>query len=106
MTTSERTRALERMLIVVVSIMIAAVGALGLGIHAGLVGRNGSGSAANGGATTGYVTRAGTQLYLGDRPYVFTGINIYNATSQGNCWYDMTSGTSLQNSLQDIGSGG
>jgi mannan endo-1,4-beta-mannosidase len=52
-----------------------------------------------------FVARSGTQLVLGGSPYRFTGLNIYNANSTGNCWYDMVSGSTLGDSLDAIGSG-
>lgn len=56
-------------------------------------------------ATSQFVTRSGTQLLLKGKPYRFTGLNIYNANSSGNCWYAMASGTILDRSLTAIGSG-
>ena len=56
-------------------------------------------------ATSQFVTRSGTQLLLKGKPYRFTGLNIYNANSSGNCWYAMASGTMLDRSLTAIGSG-
>ena len=52
-----------------------------------------------------FVTRSGTELRLNGAPYRFTGLNIYNANSTGTCWYDMVSGTTLDDSLAAIGSG-
>lgn len=40
-------------------------------------------------APPGFVQASGTHLVLDGRPYRFTGINIYNANSRGNCWYPM-----------------
>jgi mannan endo-1,4-beta-mannosidase len=51
------------------------------------------------------VTKCGTALCLAGRRYVFTGLNIYNANSQSNCWYTLASGGALASSLAAIGSG-
>jgi alpha-galactosidase len=60
------------------------------------------------GAPTNFVTRAGNRLMLGDRPYRFTGLNIYNANSLDTCWYGMGNGATLDASLTaiDTGTGG
>jgi Kelch motif protein len=52
-----------------------------------------------------FVTRVGTQLMLNGTPYRFTGLNIYNANSNNNCWYTMASGPILDSSLVAIGPG-
>jgi mannan endo-1,4-beta-mannosidase len=52
-----------------------------------------------------FVERAGTRLFLQGNPYRFTGLNIYNANSDGDCWYAMSSGSTLGDSLDAIGSG-
>jgi mannan endo-1,4-beta-mannosidase len=95
-------------LAIVVSVVLVTGCAIGLGIGAGVLGRSGpeQGTAATPGQGARYVTRAGTHLYLDGKKYTFTGINIYNATSQGNCWYDMTAGNTLEASLRAIGPGG
>ena len=49
----------------------------------------------------GFVHADGTQLVVDGRPYRFTGINIYNANSRGNCWYPMA-GTFLRRSLDKL----
>jgi endo-1,4-beta-mannosidase len=54
---------------------------------------------------SGFVTRRGTSLILEGRPYTFTGMNIYNANSVGNCWFSMADRTGLQRALRDIGDG-
>ena len=54
---------------------------------------------------TGFVTRSGTQLMLGGKPFVFTGFNIYQANSRSNCSYTMGTGTALDTALTDTGSG-
>jgi mannan endo-1,4-beta-mannosidase len=53
----------------------------------------------------GFVTRSGTQLYLDGRPYRFTGLNVYNANSTGSCWYAMSTGPILDDSLASMGAG-
>ena len=55
-------------------------------------------------APAGFVTRNGTQLVLDGAPFRFTGLNIYNANSNGLCWYAM-GGSVLGDSLNAIGSG-
>jgi endo-1,4-beta-mannosidase len=49
-----------------------------------------------------FVTASGTELRYNGAPYRFTGLNIYNANSTGSCWYDMVSGTTLSDSLNEI----
>jgi mannan endo-1,4-beta-mannosidase len=56
-------------------------------------------------ATTGFVVRCGVGLCLDGHPYVFTGLNIYNANSRNNCWYTLGSGGGLDSSLKSIGAG-
>jgi hypothetical protein len=51
----------------------------------------------------GFVTRQGTQLMLDGQPYRFAGLNIYNANSTNNCWYSMSSGSTLADSLAATG---
>ena len=50
-----------------------------------------------------FVTRSGTQLTLDGQPYRFTGINIYNANNAGLCWYPMAGGSTLDDSLAELG---
>lgn len=38
-------------------------------------------------APPGFVTRSGTHLSVDGKPFRFTGFNIYNANSDGWCWY-------------------
>jgi mannan endo-1,4-beta-mannosidase len=54
---------------------------------------------------TTFVGRCGAKLTLETQPYRPIGINIYNANSRSNCWYDMVNGTTLDDSLIAIGSG-
>ena len=56
-------------------------------------------------AESPFVTSAGTELRLGGEPYRFTGLNIYNANSRGECWYALASGTGLDEALTEIGPG-
>ncbi|MFE0152262.1 hypothetical protein ACFWY5_34320 [Nonomuraea sp. NPDC059007] len=44
----------------------------------------------------GFVRAEGTRLTLDGRPYVMAGLNVYNAASDGNCWYPMSLGRSLR----------
>src|SRR4051812_47686998 len=54
----------------------------------------------------GFVQRAGTGLVLDGEPYMFTGLNIYNAaTASGACWYPMAGQGVLDASLTAIGPG-
>ncbi len=54
----------------------------------------------------GFVQRDGARLVLDGAPYVFTGLNIYNAaTSTGTCWYPMTGDGVLDATLRAIGPG-
>jgi hypothetical protein len=55
-------------------------------------------------ATSSFVTRSGSSLTLDGQPFRFSGLNIYNANSNGLCWYPMD-GTILDRSLADIGPG-
>src|SRR5204862_3795827 len=54
----------------------------------------------------GFVQRAGTRLVLDGAPYVFTGLNIYNAaTASGYCWYPMATDGVLDATLTATGPG-
>ena len=55
----------------------------------------------------GFVHREGRQLMLDGSPYVFTGLNIYNATSyeRHGCSYGMGTRASVERSLDEIGPG-
>ena len=57
-------------------------------------------------APPGFVTRSGASLELDGEPYVFTGINIYNANNATGCWYPMASGSVLEDSLTAISPSG
>ncbi|MCZ7535410.1 MAG: hypothetical protein M5T61_05325 [Acidimicrobiia bacterium] len=57
------------------------------------------------GVPAGFVTRSGDQLLLDGEPYLFTGLNVYNANSRGWCWYDMVSGSVLDDSIVEMGPG-
>jgi len=52
-----------------------------------------------------FVRRVGAQLFLNGARYRFSGLNIYNANSSGNCWYAMGSGPRLDQALTTIGPG-
>jgi CSLREA domain-containing protein len=54
------------------------------------------------GSAFGVVTREGSELQLGGQPFRFTGLNIYNANSDGWCWYAMDPPI-LEDSLAAIG---
>jgi mannan endo-1,4-beta-mannosidase len=79
---------------IVVGSMLAAVGATLLFV-----------SYASADPATAFIERDGEQLLLDGEPYRFTGINIYDANSDGLCGDQMDSGTVLQDSLLAIGSG-
>lgn len=69
---------------------------------------NGNGGQATSGSSnavtpTGFVTHSGTQLLINGQPYRPIGLNIYNANSNGWCWYQMN-GSILDDSLSAIGS--
>src|SRR5438034_982599 len=62
-------------------------------------------AAADPAGPSGFVQRDGTRLVLDGQPYVFTGLDIYNAaTWSGTCWYPMA-GDALDASLTAIGPG-
>jgi endo-1,4-beta-mannosidase len=50
-----------------------------------------------------FVTRSGPTLLLNGRPYRFVGLNIYNANNLGNCWYELGTTASLDQTLTAIG---
>ncbi len=54
---------------------------------------------------TGFVARRGIGLVLDGQPFTFTGMNIYNANSTGDCWHSMAGGQGLKRALRDIGGG-
>ena len=61
-------------------------------------------AAAHAGAqATDFVTRSGDQLLLDGGAYRFTGFNIYNANSDGDCGPAMSSGSTLDDSLSAMG---
>jgi mannan endo-1,4-beta-mannosidase len=60
----------------------------------------------SGPATHTFVRRVDGRLQLAGRPYAFTGLNIYNATSTtGFCWYPMHPGGLLNTALTSMGPG-
>lgn len=56
-------------------------------------------------AESPFVERSGESLTLEGDPYRFTGLNIYNANSRGECWYAMSDGSVLDEALDAIGPG-
>ncbi len=52
-----------------------------------------------------FVRANGTALQLNGQPYVFRGVDFYNANSKNTCGGDVVDGTVLDTSLQQIGSG-
>jgi mannan endo-1,4-beta-mannosidase len=75
----------------------------GILVLAGALGLLASAAAAD--PSTSFVTRDGHRLLLDGEPYRFTGINIYNANSDGLCGDQMNSGTVLADSIAAIGPG-
>ena len=55
-------------------------------------------------AAGGLVTRLGNQLMLNGQPFVFTGVNIYNANSDGWCGAAYTD-QQLDQAFADLGPG-
>ena len=55
--------------------------------------------------STEFVTRSGSQLILAGQPYTFTGINLYNANSDGWC-RDALTDTEFETALDNAGLGG
>ena len=53
----------------------------------------------------GIITRSSTHFLLDGEPYRFTGINIYNAQSDGWCGPAMRYGSTLGDALTSIGPG-
>jgi mannan endo-1,4-beta-mannosidase len=53
----------------------------------------------------GFITRDGTQLILDGQPFRFTGVDIYNANSDGWCGAQMNTGSTLDDALTAIGPG-
>jgi mannan endo-1,4-beta-mannosidase len=56
-------------------------------------------------ADSPFVTAEGTELRLDGDPYRFTGMNVYNANSRGECWYALASGSGLDDALAAMGPG-
>jgi Tol biopolymer transport system component/alpha-tubulin suppressor-like RCC1 family protein len=54
---------------------------------------------------TGFITRQGTELLLDGNPYRFSGLNIFNANSDGWCGAQMDQGTRLDDALTSMGPG-
>jgi mannan endo-1,4-beta-mannosidase len=60
--------------------------------------------AARASVPAGFVTRSGTQLTLNGQPFLFTGVNIYNANSDGWCGFPYTN-QQFDQTLSDLGPG-
>ncbi len=69
-----------------------------------VVGGVGSQRIARATVPAGFVTRSGTQLMLDGQPFQFTGVNIYNATSDGWCNFEY-SDAAFDQTLSDLGPG-
>lgn len=69
------------------------------GIPSGLAGR------ATANPPNDFVTRSGRGLVLDGQPYTFTGFNIYNANSRGECGGDLVDNSGLDDALNSMGSG-
>jgi len=53
-----------------------------------------------------FVTRSGSQLLIDGQPFLFTGLNIFNANSVNNsCWGGLGAGQGLDDALTAIGPG-
>ena len=52
-----------------------------------------------------FVTRSGKQMMLGGYPFIFTGVNIYNANNRGDCWYALNDDPLLADSLDALAPG-
>lgn len=74
-------------------------------VHNGVAGSPPAAAPAPAAATAGYVVRAGRRLYLDGHPFRFTGINIYNANSDGSCAYAMNEGSILGDALEALTAG-
>jgi len=46
-----------------------------------------------------FVRRSGSQLLLDGKPYHFTGLNIYNVTNAGSCWYDFSAIADIEKAM-------
>ncbi len=55
-------------------------------------------------AAPGFIEAQGTQLTLDGEPFRFTGLNVYNANSDGWCWFEY-SDTEFAQALIDMGPG-
>ncbi len=55
-------------------------------------------------ATPGFIDAQGTQLTLDGDPFRFTGLNVYNANSDGWCWFEY-SDAEFHQALTDMGPG-
>ena len=51
------------------------------------------------------VTRRGSALFVGNLPFQFTGLNIYNAANTQGCWYTLGTSAKLGATLDAIGPG-
>jgi hypothetical protein len=58
-----------------------------------------------GGPGDDFVRPSGTGLQLNGLPYVFRGVDLYNANSKNTCGGDVVDGTVLDTALQQIGTG-
>ena len=51
------------------------------------------------------VTRRWSELFVGNLPFRFTGLNIYNAANTQGCWYRLGNSSTLGSALDAIGPG-
>ncbi len=65
---------------------------------------NNSSSQLQGATSTGLITRNGRRLMRNGKEFVFTGVNIYNANSDGNYSYNLATGDLFAQALQSLGS--
>ncbi len=79
--------------IVAAVLCVAAVSALPAVPQAGVAAKN------------GFVTHDGNDLMLNGKRFLFTGMNVYNANSDGWCWWQLNTGPALGNAMTAMGPG-
>ncbi len=75
---------MRKLTIFVALVCAAAASALPAVPHAGVA------------AKRGFVARAGNDLMLNGQRFLFTGMNVYNANSDGWCWWQLNTGPALE----------
>jgi endo-1,4-beta-mannosidase len=84
---AKNLRAVDRLLVVCVAVLVACT------------------PSSKAAGPTPFLTRDGVHLMLNGKPYRFSGLNIYNANSNSTCWYTLGTGTALDDSIVAIGPG-